>query len=320
MVRKEVDMSIKIIFAGTSVFAIPSLAALLRSSYEVCAVYTTPDKPAGRGQKLTSSPIKEFASQYGLAIYQPETLNSKDEQNFINTLKADLMIDVAYGLLLPKEVLNAFKYGCINVHPSLLPRWRGAAPIQRTILAGDAETGVTIMQVGEGWDTGDILKQEKIIVDNFDTGATLQTKLSELGNKLLLETINEIKSGTSKPIPQDNNLSCYAKKITKEEGKINWQLSASEIDRMIRAFNPWPVAFSSLNNISIRIWQAVPIPKKTNALPGTIIAINKNIDVATGDGILRLLATQLPGGKVLTVEQILNSRKLFFNVGNRFDG
>ena len=294
-------------------FLLGLLKALIASQHSICTVYTKPDRPAGRGQKLTASPVKQFAQQHNLPIQQPERL-AKIEH-------ADIMVDVAYGLLIPKEVLTAFKYGCINIHPSLLPRWRGAAPIQRAILAGDTETGVTIMQVDEGWDTGNILQQSKISIEDNYTTATMQEKLSKLGAELLLNVLHDIEENKLNPIPQDNTKSCYANKITKQEAQLNWQLSAIELDRAIRAFNPWPIAFTKLDDLIIRIWKASAIKNTIRDFPGTIInADKKGIDVATKNGILRLLELQLPGGKILSAMDILNAKRDMFKVGKCFHG
>jgi len=312
-------MSLKIIFAGSSEFAIPSLDALIKSRHKILAVYTQPDRPAGRGRKQTPTPVKQFALQHNLPIHQPETLKNKQEQQILYDIHADIMIDVAYGLFLPKEVLNTFKYGCINVHPSLLPHWRGASPIQRAILAGNIETGVTVMQVDEGWDTGDILKQTKINIDVTDTTASMQGKLSKLGAKLVLKVLEDLEQDKLKPIPQDDTKSCYANKITKQEAQLDWQLSANELDRMIRAFNPWPVAFTKIDQQVLRIWKAIPSDTKTDKPPGTIVNIDKNsINVATGKGILRLLELQIPGGKILSASAMLNSKKELFKRGKCF--
>jgi methionyl-tRNA formyltransferase len=306
-----VDMALSIIFAGTSEFALPSLKALIKSSHPVTAVYTKPDRPAGRGQKLTASPVKQFAQQHNLPIYQAEILSE--------TERADIMVNVAYGLLIPKGILTAFKYGCINVHPSLLPRWRGAAPIQRAILAGDTEIGVTIMQMDAGLDTGDILKQSKIPINTADTTATMYDKLAKLGAELLLDVLVDIEANKLKPIAQDNSKSCYANKITKQEAQINWQSSAIELDRAVRAFNPWPIAFTKLDSLIIRIWKAIVINNTIRDFPGTILnADKKGIDVATKSGILRLLELQLPGGKILSAMEILNSKRDMFKPGKCF--
>lgn len=315
----------KIIFAGTSEFALPALKTLLNSQNEkhkICAVYTQPDRPAGRGQKITASPIKEFALIHNLPVYQPATLKDPISQKQLQDLAADILINVAYGMLLPETVLNMFKFGCVNIHPSLLPHWRGAAPIQRAILAGDLVTGVTIMQMDAGLDTGNIYKQETLPIEAIDTTATLFTKTAELGAKLLLETLGEIETGKAKITAQNDAQSTYAKKLTKEEGKIDWHKSAREIDCMIRAFDPWPVAYTEIDSQTIRIWQA---EIQTNAstpttAPGTINKADKNgIDVVTGKGTLRLLKIQLPGGKPLLIADILNAHHQTFAQGKKFN-
>ena len=312
----------KIIFASTSEFALPALKALLNSQYKICAVYTQPDRPRGRGQKITASPIKEFALTHNLPMYQPTTLKDLISQNQLKDLAADVLINVAYGMILPETVLNMFKFGCVNIHPSLLPRWRGAAPIQRAIQACDQVTGVTIMQMDAGLDTGGIYKQETLPIEAIDTTATLFIKTAELGAKLLLEVLTEIETGKAKITAQSNTQSTYAKKLTKEEGKIDWHKSSREIDCMIRAFDPWPVAYTEIDGQTIRIWQA---EIQTNAStpttePGTIDQASKNgIDVVTGKGILRLLKIQLPGGKPLSVADILNAHHEFFESGRIFN-
>ena len=302
----------KIIFAGTPEFAIPALEALLNSTHKIVAVYTRPDRPAGRGRKLTASPVKEFALAHHIApVYQPESLKNETAQEEMRTLQADILVNVAYGMLLPKTILEIPKYGCINIHPSLLPRWRGAAPIQRAILAGDKITGVSIMQMDEGLDTGDIYKQKELPIEDNDTSETLMNKASIVGAKLLLDVIEKIASGSINHTPQTEAETTYAQKLEKEEGKIDWQKSAIEIERAIRAFQPWPIAYTEINNETIRVWQAA-IVNNTNEskTPGTIINANKNgIDIATGNGTLRLLKIQLPGGKILTPQEFLNSHK-----------
>lgn len=302
--------SLKIIFAGTPEFAAESLKSLLHSQHQVVAVYTQPDRPAGRGRKLTPSPVKELALQHDLPVFQPLTLRDESEQKKLAELHADIMVVVAYGLLLPKAVLTAPKLGCVNVHASLLPRWRGAAPIQQAILAGDAETGVTIMQMDEGLDTGEMLYKVSCPINRNDTSAMLHDRLAGLGANALLQTLNDFSHIKSEI--QDNAFATYAHKIKKEDAQLNWNLSAQELDRMIRAYNPWPVAFFS----GVRVWEAVVIAEKNKQQPGTILQADAaGIDVATGDGVLRLVKLQLPGGRVLTAAEILNARKNDFAVG-----
>lgn len=310
----------KIIFAATPEFAIPAFKALLQSSQQIIAVYTKPDRPAGRGLKLTASPVKKIAEAQNLLLFQPETLRDESAQQQMALLSADVLINVAYGVLLPKAILNIPRLGCINIHPSLLPRWRGAAPIQRALLEGDAITGVTIMRMDEGLDTGDIFKQAQIPIERDDTSATLLTKSADLGAELLLDVLQELQNGSAKSVPQDNNLATYAAKITKEEAQLNWTLDAVQLDRMVRAFNPWPIAYCEIDGKHIRVWQSQPIDCKTDSLPGTIIqASGEGIDIACGKGILRLEKIQLPGGHVLHVKDILNAHKQLFAAGKKFN-
>ena len=309
----------KIIFAGTPEFALPTLQALLHSPHKICAVYTQPDRKAGRGQKLTASPVKELALANNLPLYQPTSLKDPIAQKQMQKLNADILVNVAYGLLLPEAVLNIPKFGCINIHPSLLPRFRGAAPIQRAIMAGDTITGVTIMKMDVGLDTGDIYKQITLPINNTDTTAALIKKTSEIGARLLLEVLAEIETRSDKATPQNNEQTVYANKISKEEGKIDWHKSAEEIDRMIRAFNPWPIAYTEINGKYIRIWEAKIKPTKQHATPGTIIHADKNgIEVMTGSGLLCLLNIQLPGSNPLHVKDILNAHQQEFAVGQKF--
>lgn len=312
----------KIIFAGTADFALPTLHALLKSSHEICAIYTQPDRPAGRGQKLVASPVKNLAVLNHLPIYQPTTLKDLHTQQQFQKLNADILVNVAYGLLIPEIILNAPKFGCINIHPSLLPRWRGAAPIQRSIMAGDTITGITIMKMDMGFDTGDIYKQITMPITETDTTKILLEKTANIGAELLLKVLTEIESGSATATPQTNIGIIYAHKITKEEGKIDWTKSAKELDCMIRAFNPWPIAYTEISAKNIRIWQAEPLSSQTidlvNIQPGTIVQSSKQgIDVVTGDGLLRLLKLQLPGSKPLPILDILNAHQQLFAVGQK---
>ncbi len=236
--------SLKIIFAGTPDFAARHLAALLSSKHEVVAVYTQPDRPAGRGKKLTASPVKLLALEHSIPVYQPATLRAEEAQQELAAIDADIMVVVAYGLLLPKVVLDTPRLGCINVHGSILPRWRGAAPIQRSIWAGDAETGVTIMQMDEGLDTGDMLKIATLSIDAKETSATLYERLAALGPDALVDCLGDIASGKAVAVKQDDEQANYAKKLSKEEAQIDWSMSAEAIERCIRAFNPWPMSTS----------------------------------------------------------------------------
>ena len=302
--------SFNIIFAGTPEFSAITLQALLHSQHKIKAVYTQPDRPAGRGRKLTASLVKELALQHDLPVYQPLTLRDEQEQQVLKNLDADLMIVVAYGLLLPKPVLTAPKLGCINIHASLLPRWRGAAPIQRAILAGDTKSGVTIMQMDEGLDTGPMLSEVECPIYENDTSEMLHDRLAGIGSQALLFTLDQLSE--IKPQQQDNALATYAHKIKKEEAELDWNIPAQELARKVRAFNPWPVAFFE----GMRVWQAEALTETTHANPGTILRSSaQGIDVATTEGVLRLLKLQLPGGRELSVADILNARKNDFAVG-----
>lgn len=301
-------MPLKIIFAGTSEFAVASLERLLQSSHSIIAVYTQPDRPAGRGLKLKASAVKEAAVKHQLPLYQPASLKDERIQQELKALQADLMVVVVYGLLLPKVVLETPRLGCINVHPSLLPRWRGAAPIQRAIEAGDTQTGVSIMQLDEGWDTGDVLAQVTCHINPEDTSHSLHDRLAEISADLLVQTVDRLEQDQVQPIPQAEVGVVYAEKISKAEGEIDWQQSAEVLARRVRAFNPWPVAVTRLQQETLRIWQAVALPENTREKPGTVIAANaEGIDVATGHGILRLLVVQSPGGKSLKVGDFLKA-------------
>ncbi|HEV2524302.1 MAG TPA: methionyl-tRNA formyltransferase, partial [Gammaproteobacteria bacterium] len=295
--------------------AVQSLEALLHSTHSVIAVFTQPDRPAGRGQTLHSSPVKELAQSHHIPVYQPLRLKNPEEHAKLLALQPDLLIVVAYGLLLPKAVLDIPKFGCINIHASLLPRWRGAAPIQHAILAGDTVTGICTMQMDEGLDTGDVLLRVSCAIAPQETSKTLHDKLATLGAAALLETLEKLEKNVLVPEKQDPTTT-VAKKISKGDAKIDWQESADVIDRKIRAFNPWPVAFAELSGQTIRVWSAKPNLTATvnnKIKPGTIIEIHKDsMDVATGDGVLTLLEMQLPGGKCLPVAEILHAKGALF--------
>ena len=310
---------LKIIYAGTPEFAVPALKALINNGYNVCAVFTQPDRPAGRGQKMTGSAVKQVAEQHGIPIHQPTTLKDTEQQQAIANYKADLMVVAAYGLILPQIVLGLPRLGCFNIHASWLPRWRGAAPIQRAILAGDTETGISIMQMAAGLDTGDVICLEGCAIADNDTAETLHDKLAKLGGEAILDALQQIEKDDVVRTPQQNALVTYAKKLTKQEAKLDWQQDALQLDRAVRAYNAWPVAFTELNGETIRIWQARPLPAKTDKAPGTILGVDKEgIDVATGTGVLRLKKIQLPGKKAMNVAEILNSNNPRFTVGAKF--
>ncbi|WP_017223717.1 methionyl-tRNA formyltransferase [Moritella dasanensis] len=307
---------LRIIFAGTPDFAAKHLSALLNSEHQVIAVYSQPDRPAGRGKKLKPSDVKQLAVSHDIPVYQPASLRNEEAQQALSALDADLMVVVAYGLILPQVVLDTPRLGCINVHGSLLPRWRGAAPIQRSIWAGDAETGVTIMQMDLGLDTGAMLHKVTCPIAVDETSASLYDKLAELGPQGLLETLAQISDNTAVAEVQDDEQSNYAAKLSKEEANIDWTQSAVEIERQVRAFNPWPVSYTQIAEQNVKIWQASVSEETTNAQPGTVLAATKiGIQVATGDGVLTLLNLQLAGKKAMPVQDILNARKEWFTVG-----
>ncbi|HCT2506454.1 methionyl-tRNA formyltransferase [Aeromonas dhakensis] len=311
---------LKLIFAGTPDFAARHLAALLSSDHEVVAVYTQPDKPAGRGQKLTASPVKELALAHDLPVYQPASLRKEEAQAELAALGADLMVVVAYGLILPKVVLDTPRLGCINVHGSLLPRWRGAAPIQRSIWAGDAETGVTIMQMDVGLDTGAMIRKMSCPIAADETSASLYDKLAELGPQALVDTIDAMAAGDTAAEAQDDALANYAEKLSKEEARIDWSMDAAAIERCIRAFNPWPISWFEVADQTVKVWQAEVITQDHGQRAGTLLKADKQgIDVATGKGVLRLLTLQPPGKKAMSVTDLLNSRRDWFEPGTQLN-
>ena len=317
MTENKANKSLKIIFAGTPDFAAKHLQALLNSPHQVIGVFTQPDKPAGRGNKLTASPVKQLALQNNLPVYQPISLKDSANQQIIADLNADIMIVVAYGLILPQTVLDMPKYGCLNVHGSLLPRWRGAAPIQRACWAGDTETGITIMQMDVGLDTGDMLYKEKCHIEDDDTSATLYNKLAQIGPDALLKTLKLIIEGKAKPEKQNESQVTYATKLSKQEAKLDWNLTATQLERCIRAFNPWPVSYFEINGELIKVWQANVISETTDKTPGTILQADKSgIQIATQDGVINMTLLQPAGKKPMSAQDFLNSRKAWFIVGN----
>ena len=310
--------SLRIIFAGTPDFAARHLDALLSSGHHVVGVFTQPDRPAGRGKKLMPSPVKVLAEENGLPVFQPASLRPQENQQLVADLHADVMVVVAYGLILPKAVLDMPRLGCINVHGSLLPRWRGAAPIQRALWAGDAETGVTIMQMDVGLDTGDMLYKLVCPITDEDTSATLYDKLAGLGPAGLIETLAQLANGTAQPQVQDEAQVTYAEKLSKEEARVNWSLSAAQLERCIRAFNPWPMSWLEIDGQPLKIWKASVIDTGTTAEPGTIVdATKQGIQVATGDGILNVESLQPAGKKAMSAQDLLNSRREWFVPGHR---
>ena len=314
------SQSLRIVFAGTPDFAARHLAALLSSEHKVIAVYTQPDRPAGRGKKLTASPVKNIALENNIAVFQPENFKSDEAKQQLAELNADIMVVVAYGLLLPQVVLDTPKLGCINVHGSILPRWRGAAPIQRSIWAGDAETGVTIMQMDLGLDTGDMLKVAKLPIEADDTSASMYDKLAQLGPTALIECLSDIANSQVSPEKQDDALANYAKKLSKEEAKIDWSQDAEFIERCIRAFNPWPMSYFSIADNNIKVWRSRVEHITNNQTAGTILKADKTgIYVTTGKSVLVLEQIQIPGKKALSVQDVLNARSNWFEVGSQLN-
>ncbi|PVV09573.1 MAG: methionyl-tRNA formyltransferase [gamma proteobacterium symbiont of Ctena orbiculata] len=302
---------LNIVFAGTPEFAATALESLLTTQHRVVAVYTQPDRPAGRGRKVHISPVKALALETGIEVRQPQTLKDEGAQQALADLKADLMVVVAYGLLLPQAVLDIPRLGCINIHASLLPRWRGAAPIQRALLAGDEETGVTIMQMEAGLDTGPMLYTLKTPIHDQDTGGSLHDRLAEMGAQALLACLPDLAAGRLQAEIQDDQLANYASKLDKQEGLIDWSQSAVEIDRKVRAFNPWPVAQCRFGEKVMRIWQAEPLKQGCAAEPGEVLRSGKSgIDVATGDGVLRITQLQMPGKRAMSAADFLNAHSM----------
>lgn len=297
----------KIVFAGTPEFAVPTLKMLLDGPHEVGAVYTQPDRPAGRGRKLTPSPVKQLAQSHGVPVFQPTTLKDPEEQERFRSRQADLMVVVAYGLILPKIVLDIPRLGCVNVHASLLPRWRGAAPIQRAIMAGDELTGITIMTVEPRLDAGPMLHKKSCRIARLETAGELHDRLALLGAEALAEVLPEIEAGTVRPEIQDEAQATYAAKLEKDEARLDWSMAAKDLELRIRAFNPWPVAETLYRGEALRIWRAESLDEPTGAEPGTVLDRDRTLDVATGSGVLRLLDVQLPGGRRMPAQAFLNA-------------
>lgn len=301
----------RIIFAGTPDFAAESLKALLQTEHTVCAVYTQPDRPAGRGRKLTPSPVKQIALEHNIPVEQPLNFKSDDSLATLNSYQADLMVVVAYGLLLPQAVLDTPRLGCINVHASLLPRWRGAAPIQRAILAGDTETGVGIMKMEAGLDTGPVLLEARCPIQNDDTAQLLHDRLAQLGAESLVNSLTQIEDSLAQAKPQDEASKTYARKLEKQEALIDWQHSAEQILRQVNAFNPWPVAQTQWHGDTMRIWLAQLADSTQRGEPGEVLAVSKaGIDIACGEGALRITQLQIPGKRAMSVRDFLNANQL----------
>jgi methionyl-tRNA formyltransferase len=303
-------MPLRIVFAGTPDFAVPSLRAAAQRG-EVVAVYTQPDRPAGRGRELQASPVKLEALRRGIPVLQPESLKPEISRDALRALQPDLMVVVAYGLLLPQRILEIPKFGCWNVHASLLPRWRGAAPIQRAIEAGDRETGVCLMQMEKGLDTGPVLLRQSIAIAESETGGQLHDRLSELGAQVLADGLGLLRAGIRPvPQPQPEEGVTYAQKLDKAEARLDWTRPANVLARKVRAFNPWPMAEAELSGERVRIHGAIAVPLAHDVAPGKVLAAGRDgIDVACGDGALRIRVLQRAGGKAITAADYLNARR-----------
>ncbi len=303
--------SLSVVFAGTPEFSVPALEALVASRHRVVAVYTQPDRPAGRGQQLTMSAVKQAAMRHGLTVEQPATLREASAVEHLRSYRPDVMIVVAYGLILPASVLSVPAMGCINIHASLLPRWRGAAPIHRALLAGDSQTGVTIMQMDAGLDTGPMLLEKTTAIARTDTTGSLHDRLAQMGAEAVIEALDGLIAGSLSPRPQPAEGATYAVKIRKEEALIDWSKPALELEHQVRAFNPWPVAQTSLHRQQLRIWEAAATADRSDATPGTVVQADSNgIRVATGEGMLVLSRVQLAGRKAVSAAEFLNGQRV----------
>ena len=310
-------MKKKIIYAGTPDFAVPALQSLIdgqSGDYEVVAVYSQPDRPAGRGRKLQASPVKQCALDANIPVYQPLNFKEAEDRQILQDLQPDLIVVAAYGLLLPEPVLSIPTHGCINLHASILPRWRGAAPIQRAIEAGDAETGVTLMKMDIGLDTGDMLAVSATAISGAETGQTLHDRLANIGGPLLMQHLPALLSGELAGNKQDNARANYAKKLSKAEAELDFNSptsSALALSRKIRAMTPWPICYTQRNGKPLRFWMAEVAEGHSDAQPGTVISCTKQgLDIATAEGILRITKLQLPGGKPLAIQDFVNAHDL----------
>lgn len=300
----------RIVFAGTPDFAAIALQALLATDHDVIAVYTQPDRPAGRGRKQQFGPVKQTAVDATIPVFQPPSLKDETEQQSLRDFEPDVMVVAAYGLILPQAVLDIPRLGCLNIHASLLPRWRGAAPIHRAIEAGDAETGITIMQMAAGLDTGDMLLKQRTPIYEDDTGGSLHDRLADMGGKAIVEALAALDTRGLEAQPQDDSQANYAHKLSKDEAHIDWQANADDIARKVRAFNPWPGTDGELEGQKIRIHEAFAVNEPTSQLPGTVLARERSgVEIACGAGILRVTRVQLPGTRAMSVSDLINGGK-----------
>lgn len=306
-----VTTHLSIVFAGTPEFSVPPLEALVGSAHRVVAVYTQPDRPSGRGQKLATSAVKQTALKHGLRVEQPSKLREREQIEHLASYAPDVIVVVAYGLILPQPVLDIPRLGCINIHASLLPRWRGAAPIHRAIEAGDRETGITIMRMDAGLDTGPMLLERREVIRPDETTSTLHDRLANLGAEALMQALPGIADGSLTPRSQPAHGVTYASKIVKEEARIDWSHAAEHIERKVRAFNPWPVAETTLSGGQLRVWDAVLTQRTGNALPGSVVAVDDDgVHVATGDRVLLLKRVQLAGRKPTSAAEFARGQRL----------
>jgi len=311
---------VRLVFAGTPDFAATALKALLETDHEVVGVYSQPDRPSGRGRKLTPSPVKQVALDAGIPVFQPQTLKTPEAREQLTALNADVMVVAAYGLILPRAILDIPRHGCLNIHASLLPRWRGAAPIQRAIAAGDRQTGITIMQMDAGLDTGDMLLKLTTPITESDTGGSLHDRLADLGGDAIIDALAGIIEGTLRPTPQDDAQACYASKLSKEEGQIDWTEDATAINRKIRAFNPWPGTYTDAGDLRIRLHESEVIDITSDRHPGTVVARSREgIDIACGLDVLRITRLQLPGSRAQSVNDLINGGKDILMPGQELD-
>ncbi len=300
-----------VVFAGTPGFAVPSLNALLDSRHHVVGVYSQPDRAAGRGRSLRPSAVKQRAAQAGLPIHQPSTLRDESARQLLARLRPDVLVVVAYGLILPAGILEVPRLGCINVHASLLPRWRGAAPVQRAILAGDQETGISIMQMDTGLDTGPVFARARLQIPPGATAGELAEQLAETGGRCLLEVLDALSDGRATATAQDSDGTCYAAKLTRAQARLDWSLDAELLARQVRAFNPGPVAYTLLEDVPLKVWQASPLAEQALQVAGTVVAEDsQGVRVACGRGQLLLTELQLPGKRRMQVRDFLNGHTL----------